>query len=414
MDFCFYIDNFPKLKYLNMLTLVHIDPLMSKFVILSLIIIVVGMVLRLLRQPSMITYIFVGIVVGPFGLKLITDEALISNLGSLGLVLLLFFIGMEIHLPDLIANWKVSVFGTLIQVVMSVLITWLFGFYFDWNINQVIILGFVLSLSSTAVIVKMLEERKELHTQAGQYVLGILLAQDVIIVPMLIVIGYLGGNRPDGTELIRQIAGALLIIGIIVYILWKKEIVIPFQKYFVADRELQVFLAFILCFGFSMLTAWLGLSAALGAFVAGIVVSSVRSTRWVIESLHSFKILFVALFFVSVGMLIDLQFVRENMLTIGVLVALVFIVNNGINVLALRSFCRDWRVSLYAGSLLAQVGEFSFILSSVGYYSGIIGDYVYQITVSIIALSLFLSPFYIALVRRLVKGKVRVSHQVKP
>ncbi|MBN1951150.1 MAG: cation:proton antiporter [Bacteroidales bacterium] len=382
-----------------MLAVVNIDPLMSKFVLLSLIIIAVGMVLRILRQPSMITYILVGVVVGPFGLKLIADEALISNLGSMGLVLLLFFIGMEIHLPDLIANWKVSVFGTLLQVLISVSITWLIGYFFGWAISQVIVLGFVLSLSSTAVIVKMLEERQELGTRAGRYVLGILLVQDILIVPMLIIIGYLGGHRPDGIELVKQLAGGFLIIGIILYVLWKKEIKIPFQKIFIVDKELQVFLAFILCFGFSMLTAWFGLSAALGAFVAGIVVSSVRSTRWVSESLHAFKILFVALFFVSVGMLINLQFIRENLGTIVLLVSLIFVLNNAINVLALRSFCKDWKVSLYAGSLLAQVGEFSFILSSMAYFSGIIGDFVYQLTISIIALSLFLSPFYINLIR---------------
>jgi CPA2 family monovalent cation:H+ antiporter-2 len=378
---------------------IHIDPILSKFVLLSLIVIVIGMVLRLLKQPSLITYILVGLLVGPFGLEIIADENLISNLGSLGLVLLLFFIGMEIHLPDLIASWKISVIGTLIQVAMSLFFIWLIGKYFEWNIQQVIVLGFVLSLSSTAVIIKLLEERKELNTKAGQFVLGILLAQDILIVPMLIIINYLSGGKVQAIELIKQLVGGALIVGIVIYILWKKELVFPFQKYITKDHEIQVFVAFSLCFGFSTLTAWLGLSAALGAFVAGIMVSSSRSTKWVFNSLHAFKILFVALFFVSVGMLIDLKFIRENMVIIASLVALVFILNNTINVLVLRIFCKSWRISFYAGSLLSQVGEFSFILASVGFYSGFIGDFTYQITVSIIALSLFLSPFYIGLVR---------------
>lgn len=390
---------------------VHIDPILSKFVLLSLIIIVIGMVLRLIKQPSLITYILVGLLVGPFGLEIITDENLISNLGSLGLVLLLFFIGMEIHLPDLIASWKVSIIGTLIQVAMSLLLIWLIGKYFEWNIHQVIVLGFVLSLSSTAVIIKLLEERKELNTKTGQFVLGILLAQDILIVPMLIIINYLSGDKIQTIELIKQLVGGALIVGIVIYILWKKELVFPFQAYIRKDHEIQVFVAFSLCFGFSTLTAWLGLSAALGAFIAGIMVSSSRSTQWVYNSLHAFKILFVALFFVSVGMLIDLKFIRENMVIISSLVALVFILNNTINVLALRIFCKNWRISLYAGSLLSQVGEFSFILASVGFYSGFIGDFIYQITISIIALSLFLSPFYIGLVRWLT-GIKKTGHIV--
>ncbi len=383
---------------------INIDPVLSKFVVLSLIIILAGFILRLLKQPSLIAYILVGLIVGPSGFSFIADETLISNLGSLGLVLLLFFIGMEIHLPDLIANWRISVIGTTIQVLASILVVWIISHYFGWNLSQVILLGFVISLSSTAVVIKLLEERKELNTKTGQYVLGILLAQDILVVPMLILLGYLGGHQPDKLELIRQIIGGLLIVGIILFILWKKEIVLPFKAFIRRDHEMQVFVAFSFCFGFSILTAWLGLSAALGAFIAGIVVSSTRSTKWVFESLHAFKILFVALFFVSIGMLIDINFIRENILIIGSLVVLIFILNNSINVLVLRIFCRDWRVSLYAGSLLSQVGEFSFIIGSVGYFLHIIGENTYQIIISIIALSLFLSPFWIASIRKLTGG----------
>lgn len=386
-----------------MIAVVQVDPILSTFVILSLVIILVGFVLRIIRQPSIITYILVGLVVGPYGLGIVTNEVLISNIGSLGLVLLLFFIGMEIHLPDLIANWKVSVIGTIIQVILSIIFIWIVAQYFNWPPKRIILLGFVISLSSTAVIVKLLEERNELSTQPGQYVLGILLVQDIIIVPMIIILGYLGGEHPSRLDLIKQLIGGILIIGILVYILRKKEIVLPFKGYIRKDHEMQVFVAFTLCFGFSIITAWLGLSAALGAFVAGIIVSSTRSTRWVFDSLHAFKILFVALFFVSIGMLIDLEFLKDNLLIIAVLVMLVFLLNNSINGFALRLFCKNWRISLYSGALLSQVGEFSFIIGFTGYQMGIITEYTYQLTLNIIALSLFLSPFWIGLIRKLTK-----------
>jgi monovalent cation:H+ antiporter-2, CPA2 family len=386
-----------------MIATISIDPVLSKFVILSMVIIVVGFVLQVFKQPSIVTYLIVGVLVGPYGFKLVTDEILITNLGSLGLVLLLFFVGMEIHLPSLITNWKVSIIGTSIQIVFSVVVVWLLGKFFNWEINQVILLGFVISLSSTAVIVKLLQERNELFTKVGQNVLGVLIAQDILIVPMLIIMGYLGGSKPEITEIIKQIIGGLLIIGIIIYILIKKEIRLPFMSYISKDHEVQVFVAFTLCFGFSIVTALFGLSSALGAFIAGIILSSTKSTKWVHNSLHAFKIMFVALFFVSVGMLIDLQFLKANAIIIGSLVLIVFVVNNAINILIMRLFCKDWKLSLYAGALLSQIGEFSFILGSTGYYSGIITIYSYQLIISTIALTLFISPPWINFARKIVK-----------
>jgi CPA2 family monovalent cation:H+ antiporter-2 len=343
--------------------------------------------------------------VGPFGLGLVTDETLITNLGSIGLVLLLFFIGMEIHLPDLITNWRVSVIGTLIQIVVSVGIVWLLGQYFSWELNQVVMLGFVISLSSTAVIVKLLKERNELDTKTGKNVLGVLLAQDVLMVPMLIIVGYLGGDKQDIILLLKQIIGGILIVSVIIYVLIKKEIKLPFMAYLRKDHEMQVFVAFTLCFGFSIITALFGLSSALGAFVAGIVLSSTKSTRWVHNSLNAFKIVFVALFFVSVGMLIDLQFLKDNLVTIGTLVLAVFVINNTINVLMMHIFCKDWKISFYAGALLSQIGEFSFIIGSTAFISGIIKNHDYQLIISTIALTLLISPLWISLTRKLIKLK---------
>jgi CPA2 family monovalent cation:H+ antiporter-2 len=386
-----------------LISAITIDPLLSRFVILSLVIIVVGFLLRLFKQPSLVTYIIVGVLVGPFGFGLVTDEALITNLGSFGLILLLFFIGMEIHLPDLITNWRVSVFGTLIQIVVSVAVVWLLGQYFNWKINQVVMLGFVISLSSTAVIVKLLKEREELYTKTGKNVIGVLLAQDVLIVPMIIILGYLGGDKQDINLLLKQIIGGILIVGVIIYVLVKKEIRLPFMKYLGRDHEMQVFVAFTLCFGFSILTALFGLSSALGAFIAGIVLSSTKSTQWVHNSLNAFKIVFVALFFVSVGMLIDLQFLKENFTIVVLLVLAVFLINNTINVFMIHIFSKDWKISFYAGALLSQIGEFGFILGSTGYYSGIIKNHSYQLIISTIALSLLISPLWISLTRRLIK-----------
>jgi len=385
---------------------IHIDPILSKFVILSLTIILAGFLFRVLKQPTLLTYIIVGLLLGPNGFKVITDESIVTNLGSLGLVLLLFFIGMEISLPRLITNWRISVIGTLLQVIVTILAIFLAGKYFDLEIRQVVFWGFVLSLSSTAVIVKLLDERKEINSRIGQVVLGILLVQDLLIVPMLIVIGYMGGELPKTPELIKQLVGGLLIIGVILLILIRKQIKLPFKKYITKDHELQVFVAFTLCFGFSVITAILGLSAALGAFVAGMLVSSAKSTEWVYQSLLSFKVMFVALFFVSIGMLIDLNFIAANYHIIILMTIIVFTINNIINTLVIKAFGMSWGESIYGGALLAQIGEFSFIIGSTGFLAGIIGQYSYELIINIIAISLMLSTFWIYTIHSFVKKRI--------
>jgi CPA2 family monovalent cation:H+ antiporter-2 len=220
---------------------------------------------------------------------------------------------------------------------------------------------------------------------------------------MIIILGYVSGDKPDTSDVLKQVFGGIFITGIIIYILKKKEIKLPFMGFLRKDHEMQVFVAFALCFGFSIFTALLGLSSALGAFVAGIILASTKSTKWVHDSLHAFKIMFVALFFVSVGMLIDLKFLQENAINVSVLVLMVFIVNYSINVLIMRLFRNNWKISMYTGALLSQIGEFSFILGATGYYAGIIKNNDYQLIISTIALTLLISPFWISLTRKIIR-----------
>jgi CPA2 family monovalent cation:H+ antiporter-2 len=218
---------------------------------------------------------------------------------------------------------------------------------------------------------------------------------------MMILLSYLSGDKPEFTEMLKQLIGAGFIIGVIVLVLKKKEIKLPFEKHIKNDHEMQVFIAFAICFGFSIITAFFGLSSALGAFVAGILVSAVKATKWVHESLHAFRIVFVALFFVSIGMLINLDFLQNNLMIICTFVFLVFVTNNFINALVVRIFGVSWRESIYTGAILAQVGEFSFVLGSTGYAIGIINEFGYQLVISIISISLIISPMWIVITRKI-------------
>ncbi len=377
------------------------NPLIMRFVSIALGVVLIGLILRVLRQTHVIIYIITGVAIGPHGLGIVSDSELISSLGSLGLILLLFFIGMEISLEKLVANWKISVIGTLLQILFSVLAVWLIGSFYNWSLTRVLTLGFVISLSSTAVIVKLLQDSDEIGSRVGQNVLGILLVQDVLIVPMLITLSYLSGAPITSTEVTLQIAGGLLITGFVGFLLFKKELRLPYRKLLEKDHEIQIFFAFGLCFGFSAITGFFGLSTALGAFIAGILVATFKSISWFHDSLYSLKVIFVALFFISVGMLIDVRFLWQHLFVISSLVLVVFAANNLINTIIMRSFNIGWQESLYAGALLSQIGEFSFVLGNLAYFNNIITNYAYQVIVAVISLTLLLSPFWISLSRQI-------------
>ena len=156
----------------------------------------------------------------------------------------------------------------------------------------------------------------------------------------------------------------------------------------------------LVCLGLSLLTGLAHLSTALGAFAAGILVTAAKETQWVHHALEPFRIIFVALFFVSVGLLVDLKFISDHLMQVLVLVIIVLIGNTLLNGMILRLLGYRWKESLYAGAILAQIGEFSFVLAAVGLANGIINDVAYQYTIATIALSLLISPFWILGARR--------------
>ncbi len=386
-----------------MLALIGIQELLFPIVIISAVVIILGFILKILHQPSVISYIVVGALVGPHMLGIVDNTDQISVLGSLGLVLLLFFVGMEISLPQLIANWRISVIGTLLQIGISMLMVWFLGISMGWHTARIIMLGFVLALSSTAVVLKLLSEWGEIHTKVGQNVVGILLAQDILVVIMLIVMNYFSGEEISTSTIALQVVGAILMAGILFYILKKKYIPLPFEKQIQRDHESQVFVALTLCFGFAMVAELMHLSAALGAFFGGIFVSSTRSTKWVQQSLHAFQVIFVSVFFVYIGMIIDIMFLWENLILILLLVVAVLVLNTLINGFVFMAFKIPWRQSFYAGALLSQIGEFSFVIGTVGFDQGLINEFTFQIIISTIAITLFLSPMWIYANKRVLK-----------
>ncbi len=378
------------------------DPTIGLISIMAIVIMAVGLLLKKLKQPYIIGYILIGAVLGKYGLGYIEDSEMIHSLGEIGIILLLFFVGMEISLPELIKQWKVAAIGTFLQVSASVLSLIGIGFFFDWKIERSIIIGFVIALSSSAVIIKLLSDKNLINSRIGKNVLSILLMQDIIIVPLLIITSAISGKEQSLENMYIMLVGGLLIVGTLIYIYQKKTIHLPFSKAIEKDHELQVFLAILFCFGGALLSSLFGLSAALGAFVGGMVMHTSKATHWIFNTLDSFRVLFVAIFFISIGLQLDFGFIYEHAFALLSVILAVYITNHFINAIVLRLFSCPWKEAFLGGALLAQIGELSFLISASAYSLNIIESYGYKFTISLISLTLIISPFWITLTEKLI------------
>jgi len=255
----------------------HMDPILPPLVAMILIILMLSLLLRSIGQPNVVAYLIAGVVLGPQGLGLITDHITLERLGAFGVVMLLFFIGLKMHPRKLAANWRVALIGTLLQIAASLALAWAIGWFLDWPLARRVLIGFVISLSSTALVLNFLQSRGELASRAGQNALVVLLMQDLAVIPMLLLIGMYGDEQAGSAELLRQTTGAVIIAGLCMWMFLQEHIHLPWVHRIVGqDRDLQVFVALIICFGLALMTGLLSLSSALGAFVAGMMLASAR------------------------------------------------------------------------------------------------------------------------------------------
>ncbi len=377
------------------LTAVHMDPMLPRLVAALFLVLALAVGLRRARTPMLVVYLLAGVCLGPEGFGVLEDRVLLGRVGEFGVLFLLFFVGMEMSLPRLLKGWKVALGGTALQVLGSVAAVLAVGNALGWPVGRSVLLGFVISLSSTAVVLRLLQDRKELDTPVGQDVLGILLAQDLAMVPMLMVISVLSGERPHVGQLITQGAVALAAIWVLLSVSREPGRLRRVIDGVAADPELRLFGALLFCLGTALVTAWAGLSTALGAFLAGLALSVAGRTDWAHRALDSLRVLLLATFFAAVGSLVDLSFLRENLFEVGLLTLLALSTNTLVNTAILRGLGRSWARALRGGAYLSQIGELSFVLAAVGLSSGLIQGYGHRMTVAVIACTLVLSTVWI-------------------
>lgn len=373
----------------------HLDIHFKEISLLFLMLMLTALVSKKIRLPNAVGFLLAGVLFGPNVLSLVSDEMIISKLGSIGVVLLLFFTGMHISPQKIVKNWKVSIVGTVLQIVITTLIVVLVGKFWGWRIERSVLLGFVISLSSTAMVVNYLKDLKMEKTTTGEDCVSILISQDILIVPMMIVITAMGSTGISFQSVVLQIIGTVILTCIIHLSIKHKERIVRHLKVLEADSEIQTLFCLSFAFGLAMVSGYLELSTALGAFIAGGIISQLKIDNWFYSSLESFRIVFVALFFASVGMIIDVKFLKVNILQSMTLVILALILNTLINAAVLKIAGRSWKEGIYSGALLSQLGEFGFILAAIGLQAGTITSYGYKMTILVIALSIVFTPFWV-------------------
>ncbi|GAV20109.1 monovalent cation:H+ antiporter-2, CPA2 family [Mariprofundus micogutta] len=379
----------------------HLDPMMMNItIVLSLALAIAYLAVRL-GLPIVVAYILTGIMMGPSVLGIIDDQQTVTRVGEIGVVMLLFFVGMEVSIPKLMERWRIAVIGTAVQIAVSVGACVALVWAFEMPVSLGILFGFVISLSSTAVVLKELQDSGEMEEPFGQNAIGVLLVQDMAIVPMMIVLSLMGDAEMHASDLIKQIVGGIGILILVVYLM--KTGVLHIPAFLKGSLEKRVLLGLLLCLGAATFTSWLGLSPGLGAFLAGMVLASSDQSDWVHEHLESVYVIFVMIFFLSVGMMVNVDYLQQHLWLVIGATMLVFLFNSGVNVFVMRALGEDWEQALITGGLLSQIGEFSFLLAAVGAFAGILSDDLHELTVIVIAMTLLFSPIWMMMTKRIAR-----------
>jgi CPA2 family monovalent cation:H+ antiporter-2 len=366
--------------------------------------------------PSILGFLLAGIIAGPHAFNLISSSHEVELLSEIGIIFLLFVIGIELSIKELISMKNTVLIGGGLQVGGTILFTTIVAYFFGLPLNSAVFLGFLFSLSSTAIVLKLIQERGEITAPHGRVALGILIFQDIIVVPMMLLTPILAGDGGDLLTTLLILILKIVGVGVVIYLLARYIVPRIFSMVVkTKSKELFILTTVVFCFAIAWLTSSVGLSLALGAFFAGLIISESEYSHQATVNVLPFREIFISFFFISVGSLLNLEFFINNilmilLLVIGVVFLKMLVV--GATVLLLKYPPRTVLLSLFS---LFQVGEFSLLLSGVGLDNNIIPNSVYQYFLAISIITMGLTPFLIAAAPKITYSilKARVPSSVR-
>jgi len=364
-----------------------------------------------IHLPPIVGLLITGVIAGPHGFGLLQAVHEVETMAEIGVVLLLFTIGMEFSLGKLFLIRRIAFVGGMLQITLTTAATWLICRIAGLPDAPSIFIGFLVSLSSTAIVLKALQERVEIETPHGRMALGILIFQDIAIVPMILLTPFLAGTGEFELATIGEVVAKIL--GVLLFLWLGTMYIVPWILDQVArtrSRELFVLCVVSICFAIAWMTASVGLSLGLGAFLAGLMLAESHYSHHSIGGILPFRDVFTSIFFVSIGMLLDIDYLASNPLVIAAAVVCTLALKGvvvGATGLLLKFPVRN---AVHSGVILSQVGEFSFVLARAGVAAGLIGGGLYQTFLATSVITMALTPFLLGsapTVARLAQQRVR-------
>ncbi|MDH4099703.1 MAG: cation:proton antiporter [Nitrospirota bacterium] len=368
-------------------------PLLKDLVILMAASVFVSMIFHRLGLPTIIGFLITGTIIGPYGAGLVTKVDDVDHLAEIGVVMLLFIIGLEFSITRMIRLKREGIVGGGLQVLLTALIGFGIAAAMGLPMNQSVLIGFVVALSSTAIVLKILGDRGEIDSSQGNLSIGILLFQDLCVVLMIIILQTMGQNGE--TTLLSVIIPLLVAVAAIAVIVTASFFAVPRLLHHVVklrNREVFLLTVLFLCFGTAWLTSAFGLSLALGAFVAGLVISESEYSHQIVAELLSFRDIFLSLFFISIGMLLDLNYFMQHLPMLVAVAVGIILCKTVITVGVSQMLKYPLRLSIMAGLGLAQIGEFSFVLLRMGEDYKLLTPEVYQTLLAASILTMAVTP----------------------
>lgn len=369
-----------------------LQPILIIFGVSGLIIYLLGKI----KIPSVVGFLIAGAIIGPYGMAFIKEPQDVEVIAEIGVMLLMFTIGIEFSIPRLMSLKKeVFLFGSLQVITTIIVITLISLLAFNISLNISIFYGFIVALSSTAIVMKLLFDRGELNSPHGKVCLGILLFQDLCVVPLMLFTQMLSGQNGNYYNFFIVIFKALLILSVVFIF---SRAAVPYILHEIVktrSRELFIIIIIFICLGTAFFTYKLGLSLALGAFLAGIVISESEYSAQAVSDILPFKETFSGIFFISVGMLLNINYIKQHIVEETIIVGNIFILKSLIIVLIVYVFIHSIKLSLKSALALSQIGEFSFILAFTGKSIGLLDETAYQSFISASVITMFVTPLII-------------------
>ncbi len=392
----------------------HLPLLKDIFVIFGLAV-GVALVCYRLRIPAVVGLIITGVIAGPHGLRLTSEPEAVQMLADIGIIFLLFTIGLEFSVESIRHVKRLFFVGGPAQVLLTAGVVCVLALASGVEPTHAVFLGMLASLSSTAIILKLLQDRSEITSAHGKGTMAILIFQDIAFVPMMLLIPVLAGG--SDTNVWRDI-GILAVKAMVIWLtigIVAPRLVPRLLTYVARTQSKELFLLSVgtLCFTVAWLTSLAGLSLALGAFLAGLILSDSEHSHRTLENVLPFRDVFSSFFFVSVGMLLDMRYVSAHVPTLLVatlvLIAVKAVVSSGV----MLGLGLPYRVSTLTGLGLAQTGEFSLLLLTTGFAAGLVDDNGYQFVLAVCLFSMSAAPFLVSAAHRITDFAVRTPMPVK-